>query len=134
MTRTVSGSGPQGLIAAGSGLADLLVAENAALAAMDLAGAVALLPAKREAFAAITGAAAPQMPVLRPHVIALGDRLRELVEENQRLLERAMRVQREVLGIIARAVPTAATASCYGTTNASVRPAKVSPLTLLAQA
>ncbi len=101
-----------GMFTAGEALADTLARENVALAAMDLAAAAALYPDKEAAAAAFAAARetlgdgmaetldAEQRRMARD----LAERLRRLVEENRRLLERAIHVQGHVLGTIARAV------------------------------
>lgn len=95
-------------IAAAGRLADVLDAENAALLALDLPGATALLPAKERAAAALTHALAHARPL--PGDGPARDaaaRLDEAARENRRLLERALRVQEQVIGTLARAVQQA---------------------------
>ena len=105
------------LIATGEALADTLERENIALAAMDLAGAAALYPAKDAAATAFTAAQDRAAQALLGDSMTaaldaeqqrlaqhLAERLRALAEENRRLLERAIHVQGHVLGTIARAV------------------------------
>ena len=96
------------LIAAAVLLADVLAAENAALAALDFARAAALLGEKRSAAAALAAAqhlaeatATPATPEGRQ----LAERLHDLAHTNRRLLEHALRVQGRVLGMVARALP-----------------------------
>ncbi len=103
------------LATAAARLAAVLEAENAALAALDLPRAGAMLAAKTraaEAFVAAQGVArgmsqgpsqegSPGAGAVPPQ------RLRALLHENQRLLERAIAVQGRVIGIIARALPRA---------------------------
>lgn len=93
------------LIAAAVRLADVLRAENDALARLDLPAAAALLDGKQEAaaaFARLAAAAAPGRPAPgEAREVAAG--LRELAQDNQRLLERAMLVQNRVIGTITRA-------------------------------
>lgn len=98
-------------IAAAGHLADMLDAENAALLALDVPGATALLPAKERAAAALAHALA------HAHTRPLPDddgpardaaaRLDAAARENRRLLERAMRVQGQVIGALVRAVQQA---------------------------
>jgi hypothetical protein len=96
----------------------LLVEENAALEAMDFARAGALLAPKHaaaDALAAAWRAADPGMEV--------SDKMRglgELAEENRQLLKRAMRVQRRVLDLVAKAARAPSSAGRY---SAAGRPA-----------
>jgi hypothetical protein len=90
----------------------VLEAENTALAAHDTAAAIALLPRKQQAAAALD-AATPPSP--RLHALAL---------ENQRLLARTIAAQQEVIALIARAArATAPTAPRYGAAGRLVAPA-----------
>lgn len=109
------------LIAAAAALAETLARENAALTALDLAKAGGFLAEKSAAATALAqavqrtrqsgGLSAAQ----RPQAERLGARLRELGEENRRLLERAIHVQGRVLASIAKALPRAqGTAARYG--------------------
>lgn len=92
-------------------LADILAAENAALAAFDLGGAAALLDAKTRAAAAFQAARATW-----PDPDAVSTPLLRLAEENRRLLQRAITVQGRVIELVARAIPRAMqqAAGCYG--------------------
>jgi hypothetical protein len=107
------------LTAAAARLVEVLAAENAALAAVDLPRAGAMLAAKTSAAEAFVAAHAALRGAsqatshgtshgawsgARPVVL---ERLRDLVEENQRLLDIAIKVQGRVLGVIARALPRA---------------------------
>ena len=96
------------LLAAAGRLVDVLRAENAALSALDLPGATALLPAKERAAAELTRALAQPRPApgsgpARDAAVRLG----ELARENRRLLERAIHVQGQVIGTLARAAQQA---------------------------
>lgn len=111
------------LIAAAVRLADVLRAENDALARLDLPAAAGLLDGKQAAaaaFAALAGTAAqPGRPASgEAREVAAG--LRELAQDNQRLLERAMLVQNRVIGTITRAAAAtvAQTAPRYGRSGA----------------
>jgi hypothetical protein len=89
-------------------LADVLARENAALAALDLAGAAAMLPEKSRAASAFAEQAHADSgddgpPALLARHVA--ERLCVLAEENRRLLERGIAVQGRVIACIARAVP-----------------------------
>jgi hypothetical protein len=92
------------LATAATRLAEVLAAENAALAALDLPRAGAMLAEKNRAADAYIAAEQAS----RGNISILGaaalPRLRTLVAENQRLLQQAMTVQGRVIGIIARAV------------------------------
>jgi hypothetical protein len=93
-------------------MAKLLTAENKALNDMDFATAGALLAPKHAAADALAAAwrAASVSQTPQEALIKLG----ELAEENRRLLNRAMRVQRRVLDLVARAARSSQPASRYG--------------------
>jgi hypothetical protein len=101
------------LIEAGETLAETLARENAALDAMDFAAATALYPRKDAATAAFENAQrqAGMIDALdeeqRRLARELAERLRRLIEENRRLLERAIHVQGHVIGTVARAMAQA---------------------------
>jgi hypothetical protein len=99
------------LATAAAHLAEVLTAENAALAALDLPRAGAMLAAKTLAVdalvAACRGAGGAFQGALRGVGGEVPVRLRVLVEENQRLLANAVTAQGRVIGIIARALPRA---------------------------
>ena len=104
-----------------SGLADTLARENAALEAMDLSGAVLVLPDKRRALAALTEAgAAPLTAEQRPAMEVALRRLRALAGENRMLLKRALTVQSRVIEIVAGAMPRAEAAGRYAAPGARV--------------
>jgi len=87
-------------------LVDILARENAALDAMDLSGAIALLPAKRSALEILRTTDTAGLPAdQRPAMEAALGRLRRLVGENRRLLERALHAQSRVIAIVASALP-----------------------------
>ena len=106
------------LITAGGDLAELLAAENAALAALDLPLAVGMLPDKRRAaenFVAAQGTPIP--PWQRDSAARMVHRLEALALENKARLTRAMAAQSRVMGMIARAAapaPRYGAASAYG--------------------
>lgn len=131
------------LIDAAVALAATLVQENAALAALDLAGAASLLDqketaatsfavAQRHAFEQATGPlAGPERDVAEQ----LGRQLHELAGENRRLLERALLVQRRVVGAVAKAVPKAmAGPARYGATGAMTATRRPPPVVISARA
>jgi flagellar biosynthesis/type III secretory pathway chaperone len=101
------------LIAAAVRLADTLAQENRALSAMDLPRAAGMLDDKTralEAFAAAQllaerGAPGALASDRRAEAEQLAARLRDLAQENQRLLEHAIAVQGRVIGLLARAIP-----------------------------
>jgi hypothetical protein len=101
------------LTQAATRLVDILQAENAELQAMDFKAAGRLLMAKQAATAELTAAQAATL-----HAPAgmrqLAQRLNELADENRKLLERAIAVQRRVLGTVVRAAQTAASEPQYG--------------------
>lgn len=106
------------LITAGGDLAELLAAENAALAVLDLPRAVGMLPDKRRA--AENFVAAQDMPIApaqRDAAARVAHRLQALAQENKAHLTRAMAAQSRVIGMIARAAappPSYGGASTYG--------------------
>ncbi len=93
-------------------LARVLEAENTALTAMDFAGAGALLAPKHAAADALAAAmrAASSGEATPQSLQELGI----LADENRRLLNRAMRVQKRVLDLVARAARTSQPVSRYG--------------------
>ncbi len=111
------------LINAVERLADTIARENAALGALDLAGAAGMLAEKTAAIAAFNAAddqarrTGPYMEAGRQRAETLkqAERLRTLAAENRRLLERAIAVQARVIGtIVAGAKPAA---QRYGATG-----------------
>ena len=93
-------------------LSALLIEENAALEAMDFARAGGLLAPKHAAADALAAAwraaDAPPVPGERMRTLGL------LAEENRQLLKRAMRVQRRVLDLVAKAARSAPQGARYG--------------------
>ena len=130
------------LIAAAAALAATLERENAILIALDLAGAGALLEAKRcatEAFAAaharLVASGATLADADRQALEHQAARLRHLAQANRRLLERALVVQERVMSVIARAAPKAtAQAPRYGAAGTLVGGRRALPVALLASA
>jgi hypothetical protein len=127
------------LIEASVALAATLAHENALLAALDLRGAAALLGQKEAAAATFmavqTGVAAGEPGALdaaeRDMAKELGLRLQDLAAENRRLLERAIHVQRRVVGVVAKAVPRAmAGPPRYGATGAMTSVRRPPPVVL----
>jgi len=92
------------LLAAATRLARVLMDENAALLALDVPAAAALLEEKLTAARGLAQLSAVR-PAARqtPEVAGLALRLRDLAEENRRLLEHAILVQGRVLDMVARA-------------------------------
>lgn len=80
-------------------LIQVLERENTALAVFDLAAAAALLPAKQAAAEAVRAA-----PPGRGDT-SMAARLRDLALRNRDLLERAIAVQRQVIALVAAALP-----------------------------
>ncbi len=116
-------------------LADILASENAALDAMDLSGAIALLPAKRSALeflrtADATGGRGDQRPAME----AALSRLRTLAGENRRLLERALSAQGRVIAIIASALPQREANTRYPRANQRSVAARPAAWSLVARA
>lgn len=119
------------LIEAAVRLADALARENDALAALDLARAVGMLADKQRASDAFFAAqsllpggttAAP----IEQHARSVAERLATLVQENRRLLERAIAVQGRVIGTVAHAAqPEASGYGARGGRSADRRPGAI---------
>jgi hypothetical protein len=88
-------------------LAEVLAAENEALAALDLPRAGAMLGEKTRAADAFVAARQTFHGTLPDTGAAAPARLRALAVENRLLLERAITAQGRVIGVIARAVSRA---------------------------
>ena len=101
------------MMTAGTVLADVLTAENAALAALDLPRAGAMLARKQRALADLAGV--QDRPTSHDAAERMARRLRGLAIENKRLLERAITAQGRVVGVIARAATTTTAPTGYGT-------------------
>ena len=96
---------------AATALEALLLAENAALERHDAGAAVALLDQK---LAAAKALAAHDIP----H--DLGARLHDLAARNQILLERAMKVQGEIVAMVVRAAQGAPASPRYGAAGRAI--------------
>lgn len=128
------------LIEAAVALADTLAQENRALTALDLPAAVALLADKHRAADAFAAAharlqagtsIAPEQRLLAGQTAA---RLRDLAEQNRLLLERAIRVQSRVIGLLTRGVPRALTRAPRYNAGGSFAPSSMPPVALSARA
>ena len=117
-------------ITAAAALADLLAAENNALQRLDFRAAVALLPAKDAAMAALTAACVQPWP---PAAATVGRRLLALAAENRALLERAITVQTRVVGIVAQAARQQ-TGQSYAPNGQRPQPTRPPATTLSARA
>jgi hypothetical protein len=116
-------------------LADTLARENAALDALDLSGAVALLPQKRHALTVLAEAKSIVLrPDLRPAMEVALRRLRELATENRRLLQHALTVQSRVIEIVAGALPRPETAGRYAAPGARMPAPRPAAWSLIARA
>jgi hypothetical protein len=129
------------LIEAAAALAHVLTLENEALRALDLPRAGSFVSEKTNALQAITeaekaGNSSILSPGQRTRAQAIASQLRTLGEENRRLLERALVVQRRVIGIVTRAVPRAAAERTprYGSNGALSGLRRPPPVALLARA
>lgn len=97
---------------AGEALAEILHQENNALRALDLRGAAAMLETK--------SAAVARFEALRPEgvpptvAVELLGRLTRLAQANRDLLDRGIRTQKRVLGILAGVVRQSPRLSRYG--------------------
>jgi hypothetical protein len=85
-------------------LAEVLTAENAALAALDLPRAGAMVAEKTRAADAFVAAERASRGTSSAVDTAAPAHLRTLVAENQRLLQHAITVQGRVIGTVVRAV------------------------------
>jgi hypothetical protein len=110
-------------------LAAVLAEENAALTAFDLTAAASLVPVKREATEHLLHDTAVSDA---PQFTAALSRVRELAEENRRLLLRAMTAQRRVMELVAQASARPRPASCYAA-DGKHEAGRTAPLALLAQ-
>jgi len=128
----------QKLIDAAVELAGALARENEALTRLDLARAAAMLGAKQraaEAFEQARQAAPQEAGHAAPGAAREVERqLAALAEENRRLLERAMHVQRRIIGTVAAALPRAETAGRYRSDGALTPRRKVPAFALSARA
>ncbi len=104
-------------------LIEVLDGENEALKVMDLRRAATLLPQKTVAIADLAAFVQSPSTVPSPALAPAARRLNGLVQENRRLLERAMAAQQRVVGIVVRAVTSAQAEPCYRTMGRRVRPA-----------
>lgn len=99
------------VLQAAAALADAIDAENAALRALDVPRAVAGFARKAECARRLEGEIAASgltgAQMRRAECRTCAARLQVLVEENRRLLERAMFVQARLIATLARAVPKA---------------------------
>ena len=102
------------LFAATVRLADTLEAENAALQAMDLPAAAAMLAEKQAATDAFNMARGHVPAPLCPALREAASRLIARAEENRTLLERCIKVQTRVLGVIADAARASNPMARYG--------------------
>ncbi|MBX5454822.1 MAG: hypothetical protein K6U10_12925 [Acidobacteriia bacterium] len=125
---------------AGTELADLLAAENAALQALALSRAATFAERKAAALSTFSAALQTESPerwsaAERASAYALNQRLAALVEENKRLLEHAIKVQNRILEMLARIVPRALgnQAACYGA-RGRMAAAPMQPVALSARA
>ncbi len=123
------------LVAATTRLADSLSRENTALDALDVSGAVSLLPEKRSALAALTEAHSIVLtPAQRPAMAEAVRRLQAVASENRRLLQRALTVQNRVIEVIVSTLPRQEAAGGYGTLAARARAARPTAWSLVARA
>lgn len=130
------------LLAAGLRLADALLAENEALARLDMPGAAGLAGAKvraADAFAAAFAAATktgarPDGAAQREGARAMAERLEGLGAENKRLLQRAISVQSRVIETIAAAALPRAADPAYGAAGRRAPPRQAPAMALALRA
>jgi prepilin-type processing-associated H-X9-DG protein len=112
----------QDLVQSAMALADALAEENRALDGLEFARAARWLEAKAQATSAFIAAQAWEAPAAmrtrRQVLEAAVVRLRDLAAENKQLLERAVIVQRRVIGSIVDAIPKSGPAPRYGSSGA----------------
>ena len=129
----------QDLVQSATALADALADENQALGKLEFARAALLLDVKNRATAAFIAAQAreasapPALRTRRQVLEATIVRLRDLAAENKRLLERAIIVQRRVIGCIVGAIPKSGPAPRYGASGA-IAGGHVRPMALSSRA
>lgn len=129
------------LIAAGDRLAEALLAENEALARLDLPGAAGLAGAKlkaTDAFAAAFAAASkvgarPEGP-LRQGARGMAERLEALGAENKRLLQHAIAIQSRVIEAVAAAALPRAANPVYGAAGRRAAPKQAPAMALALRA
>ncbi|MBP0445993.1 hypothetical protein J8J14_14545 [Roseomonas sp. SSH11] len=131
----------QALLHAGQRLAEALREENEALARLDLSRAAGLAGAKlqaSDAFAAAYGAAtrteSTAQGELRAAAEQLATRLRDLTDENRRLLEHAIALQSRVIETIAGAALPASRPATYAAMGQRAMPWQTPSLALAARA
>jgi len=128
------------LLSAGDRLADAILAENDALARLDLPGAAGLGGAKAQAtdaFAAAFAAASkvgarPEGASQRQGARDMAARLETLGAENKRLLQRAIAVQSRVIETVAAAALPRAANPVYGAAGRRPSAARQAPALALA--
>jgi hypothetical protein len=125
---------------AAAALADVLARENAGLSELDFARTGILAAEKEGAIAAFNRAVAALGDSARDMRGALGiplplaRRLHELVDDNKRLLDRAIHVQGQVIACIARAAPRAnGPVRAYGSNGAWRGDVRALPIALAAR-
>jgi hypothetical protein len=122
------------LAAAANRLAEVLHQENTALSALDLSAAAGLVADKQLALEAFVQAqVAVDQPGEAPIPLHAAARLKDLANENRRLLGRAIAVQSRVIGIVARSVPHDRN-PLYASTGALTRAGRPIAFTLSARA
>lgn len=126
----------EALVRAAERLEAVLLAENAALAALDFNGAMALLAEKEAAAQAFSAAQAAggADPALRERVLELGRSLGPLGESNRALLERAIAVQGRVIGMVTEAARQATPVAGYGQRGHPAPPRRTAAMALVARA
>ena len=103
-----------GLHAAACRLCDVLEAENLALSALDFGRIGVFQDNKRTALDGLNRFAAQAADPAVEKDPAVGARLQRLAEENKRLLERAIMVQKRIMAVLASAARTAQAPIGYG--------------------
>ncbi len=126
----------EALVRAAERLEAVLLAENAALAALDFNGAMALLAEKEAAAQGFSAAQAAGGAVasLRARALELGHSLALLGESNRALLERAIAVQGRVIGMVTEAARQAVPPPGYGQRGRPAPAARAAAMALVARA
>nr|WP_321984405.1 hypothetical protein [uncultured Lichenicoccus sp.] len=104
------------LLDASNHLLDVLDKENAALRRLDLPAATAMVAVKQDALTRFEAARPPTPPAPgSSHALkGVAARLQAAIEENRKLLERAMTVQGRIMSLLAKAAREQVPEQRYG--------------------
>jgi hypothetical protein len=99
----------------------VLTRENAALAALDLEQVASFAPAKAAVTTTLMAIVATHRDDANTDPERLISQIRDIMAENRRLLERAIEVQKRVLGIVASAASSPNCGTRYARTGSPTR-------------